>query len=144
MDWKDIYCIILKLERPCRNNYESESRSVMSDSLQPHGLYNPWDSPGQNIGVGSLLLLQVIFQTRDQTQFFTQLCLTLCDPMNYTVHVIIQARILEWVAFSFSRVSSSLEIKPRSPTLQANYLPAELPGKPHQRTDRMKTTLTEN
>ena len=30
----------------------------------------------------------------------------LCDPMDYTVHGILQARILEWVAFSFSRVSS--------------------------------------
>ena len=35
-----------------------------------------------------------------------QLCLTLCDPMNYTVHGILQARILEWVAFPFSRGSS--------------------------------------
>ena len=32
-----------------------------------------------------------------------QLCLTLCDPMDYTVHGILQARILEWVAFPFSR-----------------------------------------
>ena len=32
-----------------------------------------------------------------------QLCLTLCDHMNYTVHGILQARILEWVAFLFSR-----------------------------------------
>ena len=39
----------------------SESCSVMSDSLQPHKLYSPWDSPGQNIGVGSLSLLQGIF-----------------------------------------------------------------------------------
>ena len=36
----------------------------------------------------------------------TQLCPTLCDPMNYTVHEILQARILEWVAFPFSRGSS--------------------------------------
>ena len=35
-----------------------------------------------------------------------QLCPTLCDPMDYTVHGILQARILEWVAFSFSRGSS--------------------------------------
>ena len=33
----------------------------------------------------------------------TQSCPTLCDPMSYTVHGILQARILEWVAFSFSR-----------------------------------------
>ena len=31
---------------------------------------------------------------------------TLCDPMDYTVHGILQARILEWVAFSFSGESS--------------------------------------
>ena len=43
---------------------ESESRSVESDSLQPHGLYSPWNSPGQNIGVGSLSFLQAIFPTQ--------------------------------------------------------------------------------
>ena len=36
----------------------------------------------------------------------TQSCLTLCDPTDYTVHGILQARILEWVADSFSRGSS--------------------------------------
>ena len=36
----------------------------------------------------------------------TQLCLTLCDPMDYTVHGILQARILDWVAFPFSTESS--------------------------------------
>ena len=38
----------------------------------------------------------------------TQLCPTLSDPMDYTVHGILQARILEWVAFPFSRGSSQL------------------------------------
>ena len=41
-----------------------ENRSVVSDSLGPHGLYNPWNSPGQNTGVGSLSLLQGIFPTQ--------------------------------------------------------------------------------
>ena len=58
-------------------------------------------------------------------------CLAICDPMDYTVHEILQARILEWVAFPFSRASS----QPRdqiqsSPTLQADSLPAEPQGKP--------------
>ena len=44
-----------------------ESHSVMSDSLQPHGLYSPWNSPGQNTGVGGCFLLQGIFSTQDQT-----------------------------------------------------------------------------
>jgi len=39
---------------------QSESRSVVSDSLWPRGLYSPWNSPGQNTGVGSLPLLQRI------------------------------------------------------------------------------------
>ena len=43
---------------------ESKSHSVMSDSLRPHGLYSPWNSPGQNTGVGSLSLLQGIFPTQ--------------------------------------------------------------------------------
>ena len=41
-----------------------KSRSVMSDSLWPHGLYIPWNSPGQNAGVGSLSLLQGVFPTQ--------------------------------------------------------------------------------
>ena len=44
--------------------HESESHSVMSDSLQPHGLYIPWNSLGENTGVGSLSLLQGIFPTQ--------------------------------------------------------------------------------
>ena len=40
---------------------ENENCSVVSDALQPHGLYSPWNSPGQNTGVGSLFLLQGIF-----------------------------------------------------------------------------------
>ena len=44
-------------------SYESESHSVVSDSLQPHGLYSQWNSPGRNTGVGSLSLLQGIFPT---------------------------------------------------------------------------------
>ena len=42
----------------------SESRSVMSHSLRPHGLYSPWASPGQKTGVGSISLLQGIFPTQ--------------------------------------------------------------------------------
>ena len=44
---------------------ESESHSVMSNSLQPRGLYSPWNSPGWNTGVGSLSLLQQIFPSQE-------------------------------------------------------------------------------
>ena len=59
-----------------------------------------------------------------------QSCLTLCDPMDYTVHRILQARILEWVAFPFSRGSSHPGITPRSPTLWEYSLPTEPQGQP--------------
>ena len=57
-----------------------------------------------------------------------QSCLTLCNPTDYTVHEKFQARILEWVAFPFSRGSSHPRnrtqvpaIEPMSPTLQAYF-----------------------
>ena len=43
-----------------KTKYESESRSVVSDSPRSHGLFSPWNSPGQNTGVGSHSLLQGI------------------------------------------------------------------------------------
>ena len=63
-----------------------------------------------------------------------QLCLTLCDPMDYTVHGIVQARILDRVAFPFSRGLPNLGIEPRSPALQVDSLPAEPQEKPRQKT----------
>ena len=50
--------------------------------------------------------------------------------MDYTVHGILQARILEWGAFPFSRGSSQPRDRTRSPALQVDSLPAEPPGKP--------------
>ena len=50
--------------------------------------------------------------------------------MDYTVHGILQARILEWVTFPFSRGSFQLRDQPRSPSLQADSLPAEPQEKP--------------
>ena len=55
-----------------------------------------------------------------------QSCPTLCGPMNYIVHGILQARTLEWVAFPISRGSP----QPRSPTVQVNSLPVEPQGSP--------------
>ena len=64
-----------------------------------------------------------------------QSCLTLCNPMHYSppgssVHGIIQARVLEWVAISFFRDLPDPGIEPGSPALKADSLPSELPGKP--------------
>ena len=78
------------------------------------------------------ILLLGIFLLEVKVQV-SQSCPTLCDPMDYTAHGILQARILKWVAFPFSRGSS----QPRdgtlislSPSLQADSLPAEPQGKP--------------
>ena len=54
----------------------------------------------------------------------TQSCPALCDPMDYTVHGILQVRILEWVVFPFSG------IEPRSSALLVDSLSAEVQGKP--------------
>ena len=59
-----------------------------------------------------------------------QSCQTLCNPMDYTVHGILQARILEWVAFPSPGDLPNPGIKARSPTLQGDSLPAEPQGKP--------------
>ena len=53
-----------------------------------------------------------------------------CSQPGSSVHGILQVRILEWVAISFSRGSSHSGIQPRSPTLQADSLPSEPSGKP--------------
>ena len=59
----------------------------------------------------------------------TQSCPALCDLMDYTVHGILQARILEWLAFSPLHLPNP-GIKLRSPALQVDSLPGEPQGKP--------------
>ena len=58
-----------------------------------------------------------------------QLCPTLCDPMGYTVHGILQARILEWVAFPFSRGSSLPRDWTQISHIGGTSFPAEPQGK---------------
>jgi len=56
-----------------------------------------------------------------------------CSPPGSSVHGILQARILEWVAIPFSRGSSQPSDRTQvSPALQADSLPSEPPGKTHQ------------
>ena len=79
----------------------SESRSVISDSLWPRGLYSPWNSPGQNTGVGSLSLLQGIFPSQESNPGLPR-----CGQILYQLSHKGSRRILEWVAYPFSRRSS--------------------------------------
>ena len=63
----------------------------MSDSLRPHGLYSPWNSPDQNTGVGRLSLLQEIIPTQGPN----------LGQILYQLSHRRSPRILEWVAYSF-------------------------------------------
>ena len=82
----------------------------MSDSVRPHRwqptrLPRPWDSPGKNTGVGCHFLLQCM-KVKSESEV-AQSCLTLSDPMDYSlpvssVHGIFQAGVLEWGAIAFS------------------------------------------
>ena len=75
----------------------------MSDGLQPHGLYSPWNSPGQNPGVDSLFLLQGIFPTQRSKPGLLH-----CRQILYQMSHKWSPRILQWVAYPFSSESSWL------------------------------------
>ena len=81
--------------------HESEGRPVTSNFLQPHGLYSPWNSPGQNTGVGSLSLLQGIFPTQGSNPGLSHY-----RQIFYQLSHKESPRILEWLAYPFSSGSS--------------------------------------
>ena len=70
-------------------------------TLRPHGLYGPWNSPGQNTRVGTLSLLQGIFSTQGLNPGLLH-----CRWILYQLSHKGSLRILEWVAYPFSRGSS--------------------------------------
>ena len=76
------------------------SHSVVSDSLQTHGLYSGLNSPGQNTGVGSLFLLQRIFPTQGLNAGLLH-----CRWILYQLSHKGSPKILEWVAYPFSSAS---------------------------------------
>ena len=91
--------------------------------LWPHGLYNPWNSPGQNTGVGKLSLLQDIFAPQRSNLGLLH-CRWILHQLNHQG----SPRVLEWVAYLFSRGSSWPRNQTGFSVLQADSLPAELPG----------------
>ena len=109
--------------------FESESCSVMTDSLQPHGLYSLWNSPGQNTGMGSPSLLQGISPTQRLNPGLPR-----CRWILYQLSQEGSPRILEWVAYPFSSRSSQSRNQTRvsctaGDLLQVDSLSAELPRK---------------
>ena len=115
----------------------------MSDSVrprrrQPTRLPRPWDSPGKNTGVGCHFLLQCM-KVKSGSEV-AQLCPTLSDPMGCSqpgssVHGILQARILEWVAIPFSRVSSQLKDQTQVSCIAGGFF---LPSKPQGSPRKLK------
>ena len=80
--------------------------TVRPHRWKPTRFPHPWDSPGKNTGVGCHFLLQCV-KVKSEREV-AQLCLTLSDPMDYSlpgssIHGIFQARVLEWGAIAFSR-----------------------------------------
>ena len=75
----------------------------MSNSLQHHGLYSPWNSPGQNTGVDRLSLLQGIFPTQVSSPGLLH-----CRWILYQLSHKRSPKILEWVAYPVPRGSSWL------------------------------------
>ena len=73
----------------------------MSNSLWSHGLYSPWNSPGQNTVVDSCSLLQEIFSAQGSNPGLLH-----CGQIIYQLRHQGNPRILEWVAYPFSRGSS--------------------------------------
>ena len=108
----------------------------MSDSLGPHGLYSPWNSPGQNTGVGSLSLLQGIFPAQGSNRHLSN-----CRRILYQLSHKGSPWILEWVAYPFCSGSSQPRIKLGSPALQVDSLPAELQGKPLSQNKSLSNSL---
>ena len=115
----------------------SESRSVISNSLWPHGLYSPWNPPGQNTRVGSLSLLRGIFPTQ-----WSNPGLPHCRWILYQLSHKGSPRILEWVAYPFLLQQISLGIELGSPVLQADSLPTELSGNPYTLTTVAQNLLS--
>ena len=93
------------LNSPFSLKLKSESWSVVSDSLWPHGWYSPWKSPGQYTGVGSLSPLQQIFPTQGLNSGFPH-----GRRILYLLSHKGSPRILGWVTYPFSTKSS----QPRS------------------------------
>ena len=89
----------------------------VSDAVQPSHLLSPPSSPAFNLS-WYWGLFQWVGSSHQVTKVYVkvkvaQSCPTLCNHMDYTVHGILQARILEWVAIPFSRGSSPLRNQTR-------------------------------
>ena len=120
--WQMLYCLLAGgnwCASHKKHVKESESHSVVSNSLLQYGLYSPWDSPGQSAGMGS------IFPTQGSNPGPPH-----CRWILYQLSHRESPRILEWVAYPFSRGSSRPRNRTEVSSIAGDSLPTELSGKP--------------
>ena len=103
-------------------NCKWKSLSRVQLFATPWSIYSLGNSPGQNSGVGSLSLLQGIFPTQESKPGLPH-----CRQILYQLSHQGSPRILEWVAIAFPGDLPNPGIRPRSPALQTDSLPAEPP-----------------
>ena len=99
--------------------------TVRPRGLQPARLHGPWDSPGKNTGVDCHAFFQGIFPTLGSNPGLLH-----CRQVLYHLSHQESPRILEWVTYPSPRELPDPGVNPGSLVLQADSLPAELPGKP--------------
>ena len=109
---------------------EPSSPTLQVDSLPTEPSGKP-----QYFFDGGKILRILRWKERKKGNEVAQSCPTLCNPVDCSlpgssVHGILQARVLLWVAISFSRDLPNPGTEPGSPAFQAYYLPSEPPGKP--------------
>ena len=110
--WSTTLCVCMCIQRCCCCCCCCCVASVMSDPVRPHRrqptrLPRPQDSPGKNTGVGCHFLLH-IQPSAGKQKVKVKSFPTLRDPMDCSlpgssIHEILQARVLEWVAIAFSK-----------------------------------------
>ena len=110
-------------------NWKWKSLSRVWLFATPWTVCSPWNSPGQNTGVGRLSLFQRIFPTQGSNPGLQH-----CWRILYQLIHKGSQRILKWVAYHFSSGSSDPGIELGSPALQADSSPTELWGKHYLRS----------
>ena len=132
--------VLLRTSRPFSYNFHPNFALLTSPSLLGHVHQNtnmvkylPSCKKKKKNAPGIHIPITLVFFGIVKVKI-AQSCPIFCNPTDYTVHGIFQARTLEWVAVPFSSRSSQPRneprYEPRSPTLQADFLPAEPPEKP--------------
>ena len=120
-EWiKNMWCVLCLVSQFCPTLCDQ------MDCTQPGSSVHGYSS-GKNTGVCCYTLLEGIFPTQGSNTGLPH-----CRWILYHLSHQRSSKILEWVTYPFSRRSYDPGIKPGSPALQVNSLPAELPGKPKE------------